>query len=262
MKLLSRLKKSSAEAQVAISNERGIRYLHFGPEAIQGAMRISRPHALELEYTQDMMAALLFNASPARISILGLGAGSIAKFCLTQVPKAKVACAELSHAVVSVARQWFEVPPDDARWAVVVEDAGYWIKTEEARCDCLLVDLYDAKALGPVLSSTAFYGDCRQALERGTSDKGTGVMAVNLFGKHTSYRSNLANIAEVFEGRVCVLPASSRGNVVALAFVGEEPESDAVLTVRATQLQAATGLAFPRYLRNWVDTRISDQRPR
>ena len=260
MKLLSRLKKSPAEAQVAISNERGIRYLHFGPEAIQGAMRISRPHALELEYTQDMMAALLFNPSPQRISILGLGAGSIAKFCLVHLPDAKIACAELSHAVVSVARQWFEVPQDDARFRVVVDDAGYWIKAEEARCDYLLVDLYDAAAKGPVLASSAFYTDCRQALERGTAKGRTGVMAVNLFGQHNSYRTNIANITAVFEGKVCVLPASARGNVVVLAFVGDDPAESAAeleptltpnLTVRAAQLQASTGLAYPRYLRDW-----------
>ena len=49
---------------IEISEERGVRYLHFGSHWIQGAMRVARPWALELEYTRDMMLALLLR--PAR----------------------------------------------------------------------------------------------------------------------------------------------------------------------------------------------------
>ena len=49
---------------IDISEENGVRYLHFGSEWVQGAMRIRRPYALELAYTREMMAPLLF-ASPS-----------------------------------------------------------------------------------------------------------------------------------------------------------------------------------------------------
>jgi spermidine synthase len=39
-------------ASIEISEERGVRYLHFGSPWVQGAMRIARPWALELEYTR------------------------------------------------------------------------------------------------------------------------------------------------------------------------------------------------------------------
>ena len=38
---------------IDISEEAGVRYLHFGSSWIQGAMRIARPFALELDYTRE-----------------------------------------------------------------------------------------------------------------------------------------------------------------------------------------------------------------
>src|SRR5690554_5609087 len=42
-----------------ISEASGIRYLHFGSEWVQGAMRLRRPNDLIIAYTQQMMAWLL-----------------------------------------------------------------------------------------------------------------------------------------------------------------------------------------------------------
>ena len=50
---------------IEISEAAGVRQLHFGSEWIQGAMRIARPWALELEYTREMMSALLLQTRPA-----------------------------------------------------------------------------------------------------------------------------------------------------------------------------------------------------
>ena len=49
---------------IEVSEESGVRYLHFSSEWVQGAMRIQRPNALELPYTRDMMAGLLFHEPP------------------------------------------------------------------------------------------------------------------------------------------------------------------------------------------------------
>ena len=47
-------------APVTLSEADGVRYLHFGTEWVQGAMRLRKPDALELEYAQQMMAWMLF----------------------------------------------------------------------------------------------------------------------------------------------------------------------------------------------------------
>ena len=46
--------------EVTLSEHDGVRYLHLGTPWVQGAMRIARPRAIELEYVQRMLAALLW----------------------------------------------------------------------------------------------------------------------------------------------------------------------------------------------------------
>ena len=79
--------------EVTISEARGVRYLHLGTPWIQGAMRIARPWALELEYTREMVLALLLRAQPrwpARVLLVGLGTGSLLKFLYRNYPRAKL----------------------------------------------------------------------------------------------------------------------------------------------------------------------------
>ena len=45
--------------EIEVSEEAGVRYLHFGSDWVQGAMRIARPWSLELDYTREMMTCLL-----------------------------------------------------------------------------------------------------------------------------------------------------------------------------------------------------------
>ena len=62
------------------------RFLHFGLDTVQSAMRLDDPDRLSLRYTRKMMAFLLFNRAPERILLLGLGGGSLAKFCYRRLP--------------------------------------------------------------------------------------------------------------------------------------------------------------------------------
>jgi spermidine synthase len=201
-------------AGVTLSESQGLRYLHFGTPWIQGAMRIARPFALQLDYQRQMMAPLLFVPEPAKVIQLGLGAAALTKFVHRFVPSAAVTVVEVSTAVVAMAHRSFRLPPPDERLDVVVDDARAWIETagRRARAQWLQVDLYDAAARGPVYDDVAFYSACRAAL------KGPAVMAVNLFGR--SWRPSFAAIGAAFDGRVVVLPEADAGNRIALAFVG------------------------------------------
>src|SRR5471032_3348936 len=110
-------------APVTFSEEAGIRYLHFGTEWVQGAMRLKAPDAIELEYAQQMMLGLLFIDEPRRVVQLGLGAASLTKFCYRNLPASEVLAVELNGAVVRAARAMFRLPADDERLTVVEADA-------------------------------------------------------------------------------------------------------------------------------------------
>src|SRR3954453_21226957 len=118
-------------APIDISEERGVRYLHFGSSWIQGAMRISRPWSLELEYTRAMMLALLLRTTakwPRNVLAIGLGAASIPKFIHRQYPRARVTVVEIEPRVIAAARQFFRLPDDDPpRFTVHEEDGDDYI---------------------------------------------------------------------------------------------------------------------------------------
>ena len=80
--------RKSAEPELApatISEADGVRYLHLGTPWVQGAMRLRRSLALELEYIQRMMVWMLLRPADVltqgRAVQLGLGAAAITRFC-------------------------------------------------------------------------------------------------------------------------------------------------------------------------------------
>src|SRR3546814_5260491 len=64
-------------------------------------MSIPEPNRLLLEYTQAMMGFLLFNASPGTIEIIGLGGGSLAKYCHAYLPSSNIRAVEIDEHVRS-----------------------------------------------------------------------------------------------------------------------------------------------------------------
>src|SRR3546814_12047416 len=53
---------------------------------VQSIMSTDDPDRLILDYTPQMMGFLLFNPSPQPIAMIGLGGGSLAKYCYTYLP--------------------------------------------------------------------------------------------------------------------------------------------------------------------------------
>ena len=226
-------------APVTFSEEGGVRFLHFGTWWVQGAMRINKPDFIELEYAQQMMAGLLFldpndkrlnqinkksnkksHHQPFHMVQLGLGTGALTKFAHKAFPKAKVTAIDLNPAVIVAARVMFNLPPPNKNLEIIQGDALKYVTTKKNSdsIDLLQVDLYDATARGPALSSPEFYQGCYDSL------KSPGVMTVNLFGNHKSFKTNIKNICNAFDNRVLVFHQVHDCNVVAMAFKGPHLE--------------------------------------
>ena len=247
---MSRKKTIPAELpEVSVSDDGEVRHLHLGTPWIQGSMRVAEPFEIELEYVQRMMAWLLF-VEPAGVAKrhamqLGLGAGAITKFCRK---KLRMCCTvvELNPQVEAVCRAWFKLPPDGPLQRVVLADAAQEIRKPEwhGTVDALAVDLYDHEAAAPVLDSADFYADCRALL---TPD---GCMAVNLFGRSSSYERSLEKIAAAFGAEaVWAFKPTREGNTVVLAQrTPTRPKRD-LLVGRAEAVQTRWGLPAPKWLR-------------
>ena len=248
----------SIDDEPTMSEFDGIRYLHFGTEWVQGAMRIKKPSELVLAYTQQMMAWLLFlePSKSAHVGILGLGAGSLLRYTLKHTPCA-VETAEWNPRVTAMCRAYFRLP-NTGRSDVHHTDAALWVQESRniGRYLALMVDLYDADAQGPVRDSVEFYESCYRSLDD------VGVMSVNLFGNHESFPRNINNIRQAFNGRVLELPEIDAGNRIVLALKGPLLQvSTQQFLDRAEQVETVFGLPARRWARFLLGQRSSVDEP-
>lgn len=234
---------------VNFSDYGDVRCLHLGTEWVQGTMLLDAPYDIELEYVQRMMAWLLFVPQSALAKChamqLGLGAGSLTKFCRKKL-RIKTTAIELNPQVVAACRLWFKLPADDTKLEVVLGDAAEVAKHPHwhGTVDALQVDLYDEEAAAPVLDSEAFYADCRKLLTP------HGCMTVNLFGRSSSYPGTLKKVVAVFGGdAVWAFPPTREGNTVVLAQRTASRPTRAELAQQAQAIQSQWGLPAPKWLR-------------
>ena len=242
-----------------LSESDGIRYLHFDSVWVQGAMRVKKPDELVLAYTQQMMAWLLF-LEPSRkdtLGFLGLGAGSLLRFAHKHM-QARLCTSEWNPAVTAICRAYFRLP-ESKRSTIDHQDAAVWVRQPDqvGRFRALMVDLYDADALGPVRDSLEFYQDCFHALDD------IGVMTVNLFGNHSSFGPNIERLREVFQGRVLELPEIDEGNRIVLCLKGPLLDvSVAQFLDRAHQVEQVYGLPAVQWARSLLSQLAHDARVR
>jgi spermidine synthase len=229
--------------RIDIREEAGIRYLHFGTDWVQGAMRISRPNQLVLAYTQEMLAFLLFRDPPRRVLMIGLGAGSLARFFRHRLPEAHCTVVEINPHVVAIAQQFFKVPAADARLDVEIGDGFDYVARSRATFDAILVDGYDHHARAGRLESLPFYAACRARLPA------QGVLVTNVFGRVRGHGQTKRNLGEAFAGNVVLLPSAEASNVLATAFRKRpEPLTVAELRERAALLRTRYGLPFQQWV--------------
>lgn len=242
-------KKKTTLPEVHFSEDGDIRYLHLSSPWIQGSMLIKKPYDIELEYVQRMMAWLLFTSledvAGAHAMQLGLGAGTITKFCYK---KLKMTCTaiEINPGVLHACRGWFRLPPDDERLRVVIADAAQEIRSPEwtGVVDTLQVDIYDHEAASPVLDTLDFYKDCYALLSPGAC------MTVNLFGRSSSYDESVQKIMAAFgEDAVWAFKPTREGNTIVLAQrTPSRPKREQLLEA-AERIEAKWGLPATKWLR-------------
>jgi spermidine synthase len=225
---------------IDISEEAGVRYLHFGSEWIQGAMRIARPWNLELEYTREMMAGLLLRNDarwPRKVLLIGLGAASLTKFLYRNFPLAHLTVVEIEPDVVAAARQFFKLPEDTRRINLVIGDGVEYVMNNDKKFDLILVDGFDQDASSGGLDTLLFYQHCRARLGN------EGILSVNLLTGNGRLDNSIARIAQAYDDRVLAFPSCESGNAIALAAVGEPVEIPLHdLREQALALKEATAL--------------------
>ena len=218
------------------------RFLYFNVHLMQSEMSLKAPNDLAIRYTQKMMAFLLFQPRPKRIALIGLGGGSLVKFCHHQLPGSHITAIELDPDVIAF-RDTFLVPPDNERLQVINGDGADYLETVDTGLDVLLVDAFDKTGFAPSLANRAFFENAHAKLA------GNGVLVINLAGEKESYAGLIGEAMHAFDDQVIVISVPDDGNHVLYAFKERyfEPRWR-WLHNYAKELRAKYGLDFPAFV--------------
>lgn len=187
--------------------------LQFRIGEIQSEMSKSDPNFLALSYTRTMTDFMLFNKEPERIAIIGLGGGSMPKWCFHALRETDITVIEINPKVISL-RDRFYIPADDHRFRIICEDGADYVASTQDSPEVLLVDGFDLHGQPPQLCSQQFYDDCYRTLAP------NGLLVVNLCGPGDEQL--LYRIRRSFDGRVVVtIPRKDGYNRVVFALKGE-----------------------------------------
>ncbi len=189
------------------------RYLSFGEGDEQSCVLKAEPYLLQHEYTRAMLLPLLFS-QPRDALLVGLGGGALVN-CLTHhFPELTLRVVELRHAVVKVARKYFELPRLD-RLTIIEQDVAEFLEGGNspgepcAKTDILFSDIYDAEGMAPQYFEPWYVEACAAML----SDEGW--LVLNCWdehrGDHHTLHALTENFAQVF---TCTV---SSGNWIIMA---------------------------------------------
>lgn len=167
--------------------------MRFDMDTVQSSMSLDDPYRLELEYTRGMVLFLLFNAAPRSILMIGLGGGSLPKYCHRYLPGADITVVEINPHVIAL-RDEFHVPPDGPRFRVVRGDGAEFVRRNTQTFDVLLVDGFHFDGQPEALGTRAFYGACRACLSP------QGVLVVNMDSNAEDSAPLLDRLSRAFDG--------------------------------------------------------------
>ncbi|QHS10699.1 hypothetical protein [Sinimarinibacterium sp. NLF-5-8] len=219
------------------------RLLFFDQNSIQSEMDIAEPHILTLEYTQLMMAFLLFLPNPQQIALVGLGGGSLTRFCYHYLPGARITTLELSQDVIDLG-QWFALPDDPARCRLIHTDAAAYFAQTDEQFDVVMVDGCDRYGTAEVFCTTEFYNHLHARM------RANSVVVINLVGDENRIRRLLEAVIPVFGPRAVSLDTKAGNHILFILGTAVELDWNEIRR-RGKKLETETELPFVRYAKRF-----------
>lgn len=188
-----------------------LRYMYFSHKSVQSAMKLSAPDELLLGYTRAMMAFLMANPEPKHILMIGLGGGSLVKFCYRHLPHCHITVLEIDADVIAL-RQQFMLPADDERLNIIHCDALPYLQQHALQVDVILLDGFDEQGIVQELNTASFYASCYAALTP------NGILVANMWGKRKILVPLLCELRREFAQRVWWCRSLDSYNLLVFSF--------------------------------------------
>ncbi len=217
---------------------------------VQSILRLDDPLWLPMSYTQAMLLALLWQPTPQRIFVSGLGGGGLATVLHHYLWQSHLDCVELSPPVVAAAIGCFGFAPDE-RMSLTTGDALIALAAAPpGSYDILFLDLFFDNGETPAhLLTEDFFRLCHSRL------RADGLLTMNLGAKGSDFAQRLTPIAAHF---ATVYTCRGHGSTQVVFATDRPPLAPFALTQQAIAVQQEHRFAFP-YI-TWV-ARLVQQRP-
>ena len=248
------LQAHAAGEGVFVREEGDYLSLYFDLSTVQSKMRRDDPVELALGYTRTMMAFLLFVPRPRRIAMIGLGGGSLPKYCHARLPGSAIVVAEIDPRVIAL-RDHFKIPADDERLQVLAMDGAEFIRERprapDGEFEVIVVDAFDSRGQPAQLCSLDFYANAHARLAVG------GVLVVNLH-HNEFYGVALARLHQIFDRSLVVVDCETSANRIAFGYKGDVADVfDHELGARVRELARQHSVDLVRTARRlkrqWLD---------
>jgi spermidine synthase len=216
---------SDEHGPIYVYQTRSSRILSFNGKIQQSCMKLKDINGLAHGYTRAMMSGLLFVPEVKNATIMGLGAGSMAKSLLHSFPELEIDAIEYREAVVNIAKKYFYLPDTD-RLTIHIDDAIGYMKHNREQSDIIFSDLFNTDGMEPKQVHSAYLRNCKNALNE------QGVLVLNLWRQpHQSPDELEELLAREFQDSLINFEVES-GNTIVLAF------KNAIPTMKRNELLA------------------------
>jgi spermidine synthase len=200
---------------IEVVDRDGERQLYFGTPLKQSAMALADPIHLVLPYSRFMMSGFLFQPDPAKVLLIGLGAGAMVRF-LMHYTTCQLDVVELSPRVIEVAQRFFGLP-EMAHLTLLVDDGNRFAARaplpRHGHYDWILVDAYDQQGMADTVYAHTFFARCRQRLAP------HGVLLANASRRNENvYQDVFHSLADTFDQQVAYIHQPGTWNTLIMGF--------------------------------------------
>lgn len=159
---------------------------------VQSEIDLEQPLLLVEQYTQAMLLGLLWKPQPKRVYMGGLGGGRVPLLIHHYVPTAEIDCTDIDPRIVTIAKAFFAVQPDD-RLHIAIEDGRNWLEENPTSYDLILLDVFLDNGYSPYRMTTLeFFQLCYKRLAPG------GVVVINVLSGDKFIAAKARTLGEVF----------------------------------------------------------------
>ena len=196
---------------IEVIEEAGTRSLYFSGRHLQSSQWLENPAKLLLPYTWYMMAfPLARRDDPKRALMIGVGAGSMARFLRQHVPDCQIDAVDVSPTILSVAQDFFGLHGDDFLH-IHCQDGGEFLRQNAPLYDLILLDAFDGDGMAEALYSAPFFNQVKAHLNE------DGIFCCNLWSNKATRRRGLFQQLRHSFADTIFLPVPERGNTISLS---------------------------------------------